>query len=116
MNRDLQMRGLFVLCVLAFAILILMGWTFVLMAKSAGAEGGRVSGLDAGAFTGLSLMFREVLGVIRSLYDNETRTKLTDQLADSNPRDRPTGVAGDPVHVEDETPERRPKQAPKSGA
>lgn len=102
MNRDLQIQGLYVLCALAICILALMGWTFHMMARDAAAEGGRVSGMDAGTFTGLSLMFREVLGLIKSLWENESRARLTDQLGDSIPSDRPTGERGDPLHV---TPE-----------
>jgi hypothetical protein len=104
MNRQLQIYGLFVLCALAVIILVLMGWTFSLMTHSASADGGRVSGMDAGTFTGLSLMFREVLGIIKSLWEHEDRANLTDHLAGSTPTDpsRPTGEPGDPVHTIEE--------------
>jgi hypothetical protein len=85
MDRKLLLHGLYVLCVLAVAILGLMAWTLYLIGNSASISEGKVNITDAGQFTALSLMFREVLGRIQSLWENADRTQLTNKLAESQP-------------------------------
>lgn len=101
MTSRLQLHGLYVLCGLAAAILVLMGYTLSQMAETAAADGGKVQGIDSGVMTGLSLMFREVLGRIQSIWDHLERGEMQRDLAQSAPAERPAGTPEDPVNVKE---------------
>ncbi len=103
MNSRLQLHALYVLTALAAGILFLIWHTLGLMAESAQVDG-KVYAIDAGQVTGLTLMFREVIGRIQSIWEHGERAELQTKLADSAPPDRPTGRPGDPIRVEEEKP------------
>lgn len=84
MKASLQAQGLYTLAALGALILILLGYTFWLGAQHI-THDGKVPVGDAATFTGLILAFREVLAVIRSLWDSNERSVLTEKLADSAP-------------------------------
>jgi hypothetical protein len=106
MSDRLQLHALYILSALAAAILVLWGFTIHAMARDAAGDG-QVSGVDAGQLTVLSLMFREVIGRIQSIWEHGERADLTGKLADSAPADRPTGQPGDPVHTLEEGKKKR---------
>lgn len=100
MDRRLQLHALYVLTVLAAAILFLIYHTLGAMVETATIAGGKVMALDSGTLTGLTLMFREVLGRIQSVWEHGERVEVTRRLADSSPKEeRPAGTEGDPLHT-----------------
>ncbi|PXA90330.1 hypothetical protein DMC47_27630 [Nostoc sp. 3335mG] len=84
MSVRLQLGGLIAMTMLAMAILFLIGHTFDGMLSQATPDG-KVPLADAGLFTALLLSFREVLGVIKSLWEHQDRDKLTEALSNSFP-------------------------------
>jgi len=86
MTEKLQIHALYVLCGLAAAILVLMWFTLNAMGQTASDTGGKVQGIDAGMFTGLTLMFREVLGRIQGIWEHGERMSGQKQLADHDPQ------------------------------
>lgn len=102
MNRTLQLHALYVLTALAGGILFLIWHTLGLMASSARVDG-KVYAIDAGQITGLTLMFREVIGRIQSIWEHGERADMTAKLADSSPTDKQaTGKPNDPIHQVEE--------------
>jgi hypothetical protein len=113
-NERLQIHALYVLCVLAAAILVLMWFTLDAMASSASASGGKVEGIDAGMFTGLTLMFREVLGRIQGIWEHGERMSGQKRLADSSPQHHEGGdmtVEADSVEVSERSTPRKGRAA-----
>lgn len=88
MNGRLQIAGLVAMTALAAAILYLIGHTFDGMLDKASPDG-KVPLADAGLFTALLLSFREVIGVIKSLWEHQDRNTLTEALSNSIPANRP---------------------------
>ncbi|WP_126516781.1 hypothetical protein [Sphingobium amiense] len=76
--------GLILLAALAAGLLYLIGNTFSIIGSHIGPDG-RVPSAEAFGLTALLLSFREVIGAIRGIWDNDTRNKLTDKLADAQP-------------------------------
>lgn len=99
MNARLQFAGLIAMTILAIAILFLIGHTFDGMLQKVTPDG-KVPLADAGLFTALLLSFREVLGVIKSLWEHQDRNNLTEALSNSIPAARPNP----PAEVEDPQP------------
>jgi hypothetical protein len=85
MTQRLQLHALYILCALAAAVLFLIWYTLSVMAATAAASAGKVSAVDAGTLTGLTLMFREVLGRIQSVWEHVERGDAQAKLADSTP-------------------------------
>lgn len=108
MTARIQLHALYILSVLAAAILVLIGLTLRMMASDAAGDGD-VRAIDAGQITGLTLMFREVIGRIQSIWEHGERVGLTERLADSSPG--PAGgkvddmkVAAEHVEVTESSP------------
>ena len=93
MNRTVQLAGVAAMTVLAGAILVLIGYTFS-GALSRMTPDGKVPLADAGLFTALLLSFREVIGVVRSIWEHADRSDLTTALSNSTPVSAPNPPAG----------------------
>lgn len=92
MTARLQMVGVVTMALLALAILFLIGYTF----NSAIAKmtpDGKVPLADVGLFTALLLSFREVIGVIKSIWEHADRSELTAAVSNSTPTMRPNPPA-----------------------
>ena len=94
MSRNLQLAGLLAMTALAGAILFLIGHTYD-GAISKMTPDGKVPLADAGLFTALLLSFREVIGVIKSIWEHADRSDLTVALSNSTP----TATPNPPVEV-----------------
>lgn len=92
MKAWLQFVGVIAMTALAAAILFLIGHTFD-GAVSKMTPDGKVPLADAGLFTALLLSFREVIGVIKSIWDHADRSELTGALSNSTPTMRPNPPA-----------------------
>jgi hypothetical protein len=88
MNRSLQLAGVIAMTALAGAILYLIGDTYH-TAMSKVTPDGKVPLADAGLFTALLLSFREVIGVIKSIWEHADRSDLTTALSNSMPTASP---------------------------
>ena len=88
MSERLHQMGLVLLALLAAGLLYLIGNTFTIIGSHIGPDG-RVPSAEAFGLTALLLSFREVIGAIRGIWDNDTRNKLTDKLADAQPASSP---------------------------
>lgn len=88
MKEYLPLAGLAAMTLLAAAILWLIGHTFDGMLQKVTPDG-KVPLADAGLFTALLLSFREVIGVIKSLWEHQDRSDLTAALSNSVPTARP---------------------------
>lgn len=84
MSERLHQMGLIILALLAGGLLYLIGSTFAIIGSHIGPDG-RVPSAEAFGLTALLLSFREVIGAIKGIWDNDTRNKLTDKLADAQP-------------------------------
>lgn len=84
MSERLHQTGLVILALLAGGLLYLIGNTFSIIGSHIGPDG-RVPSAEAFGLTALLLSFREVIGAIRGVWDNDSRNKLTDKLADAQP-------------------------------
>lgn len=84
MTRTVQLAGIVAMTVLCGAILFLIGHTFD-GAIARMTPDGKVPLADAGLFTALLLSFREVIGVIKSIWDHADRSDLTKGLSNSTP-------------------------------
>ena len=84
MSERLLLWALILLSALAAMILLLIGYAFHAMLAQATPDG-RVPLADAGLLTALLLSFREVTGVIRSLWDHQDRALSTQALSNSVP-------------------------------
>lgn len=84
----LQMLGVVLMTLLAAAILYLIAHTFD-AAVSKMTPDGKVPLADAGLFTALLLSFREVIGVVKSIWEHADRGELTAALSNSTPTMRP---------------------------
>ena len=103
MNQRLQLHALYILCALAAGVLFVIWYTLMKMADTAAISGGKVNAIDAGTLTGLTLMFREVLGRIQSVWEHAERGDLQGKLAESTPPEaRATGKPDDPIHQVEE--------------
>lgn len=88
MSGRIQLVGIFAMTALAAAILYLIGDTFhAAVAKMT--PDGKVPLADAGLFTALLLSFREVIGVIKSIWEHADRSDLTSALSNSMPTSNP---------------------------
>ena len=88
MNRTLQLAGVVAMTALAGAILYLIGDTYhTAMAKVT--PDGKVPLADAGLFTALLLSFREVIGVVKSIWEHADRQGMTSALSNSAPISSP---------------------------
>jgi hypothetical protein len=94
-KSPLQVIGVIAMTALAGAILLLIAHTFD-SAIAQMTDDGKVPMADAGLFTGLLLAFREVLGVIKSIWDHADRSELTGALSNSQPTMRPNPPAAPP--------------------
>ena len=92
MKAWLQFAGIIAMTALAAAILFLIGHTFD-GAVSKMTPDGKVPLADAGLFTALLLSFREVIGVIKSIWDHADRSELTGALSNSTPTMHPNPPA-----------------------
>ena len=102
MDRRLQLHALYILTALAGAILALIYFTLRMMAVDAAGDGD-VRAIDAGQITGLTLMFREVIGRIQSIWEHGERAEMTSKLADAHPaQPQATGKPDDPIHQVEE--------------
>lgn len=100
MTREhLSIWGLIAMTLLAAGILYLIGHTFDQMIGKVTPDG-KVPLADAGLFTALLLSFREVIGVIKSLWEHQDRSNLTEALSNSVPTQRPNPPADQPPAVE----------------
>ncbi len=114
MKPWLQLTALLLLTALAGAILYLIAYIFN-GAVSRMTPDGKVPVADAGLFTALLLSFREVLALMKSIWEYLDRSESMKAVAASspNPADgsglndandgRPTGTPSDPVSVEPAT-------------
>lgn len=84
MTRTVQLAGVIAMTLLCGAILYLIGHTFD-GAISRMTPDGKVPLADAGLFTALLLSFREVIGVIKSIWEQADRSDLTTALSNSSP-------------------------------
>lgn len=92
MTRSVQIAGIIAMTLLAGAILYLIGDTFhSAIAKTT--PDGKVPLADAGLFTALLLSFREVIGVIKSIWESADRSDLTTALSNSVPTAAPNPPA-----------------------
>lgn len=87
-NAHIQMGGLISMTMLALGILFLIGHTFDAMMDKVTPDG-KVPLADAGLFTALLLSFREVIGVVKSLWEHQDRASLTEALSNSVPNQKP---------------------------
>jgi hypothetical protein len=94
MNWRLQTAGLTAMTFLAGCILYLIMHTFDGMISKVTPDG-KVPVIDAGLFTALLLSFREVIGVIKSIWDHADRSDLTTALSNSTPIASPNPPAGE---------------------
>lgn len=97
MSRAVQLAGIIAMTALACAILFLIAHTFD-AAMTKVTPDGKVPLADAGLFTALLLSFREVIGVVKSMWEHQDRSDLTAALSNSTPTQRPNPP------VEDTTP------------
>jgi hypothetical protein len=92
MSRTVQLAGVIAMTILAGAILYLIGDTYhAAIAKVT--PDGKVPLADAGLFTALLLSFREVVGVIKSIWEHADRSDLTTALSNSTPTATPNPPA-----------------------
>jgi len=87
-TRSVQLAGVIAMSLLAAAILYLIAHTFDGMLSKITPDG-KVPVVDAGMFTALLLSFREVIGVIKSIWDHADRSDLTAALSNSAPIGNP---------------------------
>ncbi|WP_219749315.1 hypothetical protein [Sphingomonas citri] len=80
---------------LAAAILFLIGYTFHGAIERMTPDG-KVPLADAGLFTALLLSFREVLAVIKSIWESADRSDLVTGLSNSTPTQTPNPPADEP--------------------
>lgn len=93
MKVSLQLAGVIAMTLIACAILFLIMHTFdAAMAKVT--PDGKVPLADAGLFTALLLSFREVIGVVKSIWEQADRSNLTTALSNSMPTSTPNPPAG----------------------
>jgi hypothetical protein len=92
MNARLQLAGIVAMTFLAGAILYLIAHTFDGAIEKVTPDG-KVPLADAGLFTALLLSFREVISVIKSIWDHADRSELTGALSNSTPAMRPNPPA-----------------------
>jgi hypothetical protein len=94
MSRWLQLAGVVAMTALAAGILWLISDTYH-AAVSKMTPDGKVPLADAGLFTALLLSFREVIGVVKSIWEHADRSDLTTALSNSMPTQAPNPPAGD---------------------
>lgn len=84
MSRAVQLAGIIAMTFLAVAILLLIGWALNGMIGKITPDG-KVPVVEGGMFTALLLSFREVIGVIKSIWEHADRSDLTAALSNSTP-------------------------------
>jgi hypothetical protein len=94
MTGRIQLAGIVAMTALAAAILWLIGDTFH-AAVGKMTPDGKVPLADAGLFTALLLSFREVIGVIKSIWEHADRSDALAAISNSTP----TGVPNPPADV-----------------
>lgn len=94
MSRLVQIIGIAAMTALAGAILLLIDHTFS-EAVARMTPDGKVPLADAGLFTALLLSFREVLAVIKTIWEHADRSDLTTALSNSVPTQAPNPPAAD---------------------
>ena len=92
MTRVVQLAGIVAMTLLAAAILGLIGYSFHALVQKVTPDG-KVPVLEGGLFTALLLSFREVIGVIKSIWDHADRSDLTAALSNSVPTGTPNPPA-----------------------
>lgn len=92
MNRAVQLAGVVAMTALAAAILYLIGDTYHAAIDKMTPDG-KVPLADAGLFTALLLSFREVIGVVKSIWEHADRSDLTTALSNSTPTASPNPPA-----------------------
>ncbi len=95
MNRAVQLAGVVAMTALAAAILYLIGDTYHAAIDKMTPDG-KVPLADAGLFTALLLSFREVIGVVKSIWEHADRSDLTTALSNSTPTASPNPPADEP--------------------
>lgn len=80
----IQFAGLISLSILAGYLLYLIGYTFE-QGVSHMTQDGKVPIADAGLFTAILLSFQQTVGAIKSIWDSQERTALTESLSQSTP-------------------------------
>lgn len=84
MKGWVQLAGIGAMTLLACAILYLIGHTFD-QAMEKVTHDGKVPLADAGLFTALLLSFREVIGVIKSIWEHADRSDALAAISNSTP-------------------------------
>jgi hypothetical protein len=92
MSRGVQIAGIVAMTFLAAAILWLIGHTFD-QAMEKVTPDGKVPLADAGLFTALLLSFREVIGVIKSIWEHADRSDALAAISNSTPTTAPNPPA-----------------------
>lgn len=92
MSRSVQIAGIVAMTALAGAILWLIGHTFD-QAMARVTPDGKVPLADAGLFTALLLSFREVIGVIKSIWEHADRSDAITAISNSMPTTSPNPPA-----------------------
>jgi hypothetical protein len=87
-TKIVQIAGVIAMTLLAGAILYLIGDTYHAAIDKMTPDG-KVPLADAGLFTALLLSFREVIGVVKSIWEHADRSDLTSALSNSMPTSNP---------------------------
>lgn len=95
MTKLVQVAGIVAMTLLAAAILYLIRDTYHAAIEKVTPDG-KVPLADAGLFTALLLSFREVIGLIKSIWDHADRSDLTSALSNSTPTAIPNPPADEP--------------------
>ena len=94
MTHRLQLAGVAAMTLIAVAILYLIMHTFDAAMEKVTSDG-KVPLADAGLFTALLLSFREVIGVVKSIWEHADRAGMTTALSNSTPIASPNPPAGE---------------------
>lgn len=94
MTRAVQLAGIVAMTLLALAILVLIAYTFTALVEKMTPDG-KVPVAEGGLFTALLLSFREVIGVIKSIWDHADRSELTAAVSNSTPVAIPNPPTGE---------------------
>ena len=100
MNQRVQIAGVFAMTLLAIGILVLIAFTYHWAVERMTPDG-KVPLADAGLFTALLLSFREVIGVIKAIWEHADRSDLTTALSNSTPIAAPNPPAAEPLDLRD---------------
>lgn len=84
----IQLVGVIALTIIALALLYVIMRSGANVAASATADG-KVSGIDAGAFTAGLLALQQVVGAMRSIWESQERADMAAGLSNSVPTQTP---------------------------